>query len=367
MDKRTQLVIISPGDFSLPRGTPIRVRKIVEHLILSKDFDVTVFTVTDLSSYDVKVIRPVKSFIANIKLILKHYKNNGGQIFLCHTLTTGRYIVALKLLTRAKVVLEMHGFTAEEAYENNSINYVKYLVNRSIHRFVFFICDMVTTCSPTATNLIKKYNKETHTIFSGVDTDEFNPSVKPVYEFRRKDTDVIIGYAGNARYWQGIDFLLDAFRNLPPQLDGCRLVVLCSEIHNFEKSSNDRIEFLEKLPHKEMPGYLASCDILVIPRRFSVVNKLSIPSKVFEYLAMGKPVLASRTSDVFRVIVDGESGMLFEPGNTEDFYRCLEKLMNSHTRSFIGERAHERIRSMFAWDIQLSYMDKLLKNLAGNN
>jgi glycosyltransferase involved in cell wall biosynthesis len=107
------------------------------------------------------------------------------------------------------------------------------------------------------------------------------------------------------------------------------------------------------LEHGEVPGFLASCDILIIPRLSNRVNDISFPSKLPEYLAMGKPVVASRTSDSFRVIEDGVNGLLFTPGDKTGLKNILVNLIDFHLREEIGKNARQISTDKLCWEKQV--------------
>jgi len=103
------------------------------------------------------------------------------------------------------------------------------------------------------------------------------------------------------------------------------------------------------LPHQDVPKFMIDCDILVIPRPLTPVTKISYPSKLTEYLAMGKAVVISNMGDADQVIEDGVNGMLYTPGDMEGFIDKLLLLKDKSTRVSLGRRATETAQKM-SWD-----------------
>jgi glycosyltransferase involved in cell wall biosynthesis len=66
-------------------------------------------------------------------------------------------------------------------------------------------------------------------------------------------------------------------------------------------------------------------DIAVAPFR-PVENFYFSPLKLFEYLAMGKPVVASDVGQISEVIRDGDNGVLFEAGNVRSLAAALTRV-----------------------------------------
>ena len=70
------------------------------------------------------------------------------------------------------------------------------------------------------------------------------------------------------------------------------------------------------------------------------------PLKLFEYMAAGRAVVASRVGQVAEVVVDGVTGLLFEPGNLADLASCIRRLRNNAAlRKELGETPMPPARS----------------------
>jgi glycosyltransferase involved in cell wall biosynthesis len=64
------------------------------------------------------------------------------------------------------------------------------------------------------------------------------------------------------------------------------------------------------------------------------------PIKLFEYMAAGRAVVASRIGQVAEIVVDGVTGLLFEPGNCSDLVNCLQRLQkDAALRNELGRKA----------------------------
>src|SRR5690606_7711025 len=75
------------------------------------------------------------------------------------------------------------------------------------------------------------------------------------------------------------------------------------------------------------------------------------PLKLYEYLAAGLPVVASRIGQAARVIEDGQTGLLVPPGDPAALAGALRTLAGSRAlRARLGERARERAVRLHGWD-----------------
>lgn len=357
-----KVISVYRGSFHENRGTPLRVKNLIQQL--GSDDQIKIQTI----SADMDGVGDIPHFnlgtgkINRFKKFLNVIRNTDPDIVIGHTTNTFVFLIFSKFFLRKKVVLEMHGFIEEEERLFRNISRVEYLRVKLSNILLFISCDLITTCSETATKVISKYNKNTITLFGGVDTDLFNNKVVSQSFLKESATDIVIGYAGNTRKWQGLDFLLQTFEEVVSDCKRFKLALLLSEpLHNSQ--SRENVVVLPSVPHGEVPAFLSSCDILIIPRLRNRVNDLSFPSKLPEYLAMGKPVICSRTSDMHKIIEHQVNGLIFTPGNVSELKQCIYTLSQEDTRHKLGEGAHATIRENFTWEIQGKILAKALNDL----
>ena len=192
---------------------------------------------------------------------------------------------------------------------------------------------------------------------NGVDLSWFDPTLRgdAVRERLGLQGSLVIGFVGVLVGWTGIDWFLEALPRLGYLLD--KVVVLIIGQGNLEprllqiaatSGLGERIRLVGFVPHAEVPEYLASFDIAVAPYR-KVELFYNSPMKLYEYLAMGKPVIASRMGQSAELIKDGENGLLYEPDDADGMLKLLSLLIeDAALRARLGRAAHERSREM-AW------------------
>ncbi|HGY11001.1 MAG TPA: glycosyltransferase family 1 protein, partial [Desulfobacterales bacterium] len=152
---------------------------------------------------------------------------------------------------------------------------------------------------------------------NGVDVNRFHPvpSVKVRKRLGLADGTTVVGFSGNFSSWHRIDLLIRAVQQYPEEimllLIGTGPKQLLSVLKQIAKEKNDhRIIFAGPVPFNEMPEYLSACDILAMPQ--DEYDNHRSPIKLFEYMAMQKPVIASAVGQIAKVITNGENGLLFE-------------------------------------------------------
>lgn len=74
------------------------------------------------------------------------------------------------------------------------------------------------------------------------------------------------------------------------------------------------------------------------------------PLKLYEYMAAGKPIVASRCGQIANVIGDGVTGMLVEPGDKITFAHAINRLLdNPAERRRLGENARRQAVAHHSW------------------
>ena len=110
--------------------------------------------------------------------------------------------------------------------------------------------------------------------------------------------------------------------------------------------------FTGTVAHERVPQLLDACDILVSPHipLADGSDFFGSPTKVFEYMAMGKGIVASRLGQIGEVLEADETALLVEPGNVDELARAIVKLVESPgLRARLGARAREVAIQKHTW------------------
>lgn len=341
------------------RGTPIRVRNITSRLAENPKFLLAMATWDSSAPIPGVNWFPLKNnHREDIWAIVSFIRKERIDIVIGHTLSSWFLLCAVRLFTGAKIMLEMHGFPEEEAKLYGSISVPRYWMERIVFAITYLTVDLITACSETAAMRLRHYNRNTRTVYGGVDIAAFNRDVVPE---SRSVGKIRIGYVGNGRIWQGVPFLLETYERYFADDVSLELALLLSEQKGL--SIPPGVVVHPPVPHELAPSFLASCDILVIPRPQNEVNRLSFPSKLIEYMAMGKPVVASKTSDAHKVITDGQDGLLYEPGDMKGLADAIRTLKNPAIRERVGAAASETVKDSYTWDHQVGLVESAISEL----
>ncbi len=180
---------------------------------------------------------------------------------------------------------------------------------------------------------------------------DYHPgAVRVKYEL--KDA-FVIGFVGGFYPWHGLNFLLKAVKGIEQEKKGlCLFLVgegpMRDELTQTacELKLSSRLVFPGTVGYDDLPSYIKAMDICVMPNS----NDYGSPMKIFEYMAMAKPVVAPRLSPIEDVITDKLDGVLFQPQDIDSFKNCLAGLYDDlKTREAIGKKAKDTILSNHLW------------------
>jgi glycosyltransferase involved in cell wall biosynthesis len=214
---------------------------------------------------------------------------------------------------------------------------------------------------------------------NGVDVQRFHPGVNGD-DVRRQyglDDKTVVGHVGTFRRRHGVSTLVDAAAlavaaghdiHLLLVGDGPDSPRLRKRVR--ELGLDDCVTFTGLLPHRDVPAQLAACDILVSPQDENPDGSEfhGSPTKLFEYMAMAKPVVASDMGQVAKVLDNGESGMLVKPGDAAELCRALVALAKDQDlRKKLGARAVAVVAQRHTWDRHVERLISKLRSLAGRH
>ncbi len=158
-------------------------------------------------------------------------------------------------------------------------------------------------------------------------------------------------YAGLHGFFQGLDqvvniagrFEQDHFRFLffgeGPEKE--HLVRLARELN----ISN--VDFHPAVPHHEVPPILASLDVAVVPLKKEIRG--SVPSKIYEAMSSGVPVLLVGNGEAGKIIRDAEAGIAVTPGNREDLERSISEIAGDPARRRrMGEGGRNAVEKLYS-------------------
>jgi glycosyltransferase involved in cell wall biosynthesis len=181
-----------------------------------------------------------------------------------------------------------------------------------------------------------------------------------------------IFFVGIMREWAGVQYLIRAFAEIADkkELSDVRLLLVGGggDLESFKKLANelgigDRTIFTDSVPYEDVPHLMSLATIACAPFPYHKVTEKDLsPHKMVEYLAIGKPIVASAIPGMDKYIKDGESGLLFEPGDTKGLAeKFVYLLKNPKVMKKLSKGAYENAREGgFEWKDSVRSVEKAL-------
>ncbi|HYV25929.1 MAG TPA: glycosyltransferase family 4 protein [Candidatus Eisenbacteria bacterium] len=195
-----------------------------------------------------------------------------------------------------------------------------------------------------------------HTIPNGVNPNRFRGGLRPA-RFASMD-EFTVGFVGTLKSWHGLMTLAEAFAVLRRNDAGLRLLLVGDgpERDTFvnrvaELGVSEAVRLTGTVDPEEIPGLLASMDVAVAPYPRLPQFYFS-PIKVYEYMAAGLPVIASRIGQLEELIEHGVTGWLVPPGDAPALAAALKDVRYApvSVRERVGAAARSQVLKHHTWD-----------------
>ncbi len=200
---------------------------------------------------------------------------------------------------------------------------------------------------------------------NGVNPDLYSPNVDGSRVRRQYylDGKNVVGFIGTFGKWHGAEILVEAFGQLLRKFpeyqkriilfmigDGVTMPLVKRIVDKFSMKENCLLTGL--VPQEEGPKYLAACDILVASHKPNPDGTpfFGSPTKLFEYMAMGKGIVASNLDQIGEVLKHDQTAWLVKPGDVESLMVGLKILIDDRgRRERLGQAARKEVVYKYTW------------------
>lgn len=217
---------------------------------------------------------------------------------------------------------------------------------------------------------------------NGVDSDRYSPSVdgRSVRQRWGLESSLVVGFIGTFGAWHGAEVLAAAYeivlQRRPDLRASTRLLFIGDGPLRQRVSARvdagvarGHVVFTGLVPQADGPAHLAACDVLVSPH---VPNSdgtpfFGSPTKLFEYMAMGRPIVASDLDQIGQVLTHGESAWLVRPGDAAALADGIERVVDDPALARrLAERARADAVSRHSWRQHTQRIVDALASVAGS-
>lgn len=254
----------------------------------------------------------------------------------------------MELLWRAglPVLWEYHELIKQESYHCKFFNYPN-------------LIGVVTLSSYQAESFVR-YGLPPDKLFvapSGVDLDNFLPyqSRAEARQYLSLDpTARLIVYSGHLYDYKGIPTILEVAKLMPD----CQFILVggwAEDIAKVQKmvqaQAISNLQIKGHVPQSQIASYLYAADVLLLPTSRSwKLSEVTSPLKLFEYMAVKRPIVSSALPNVMTVLRDQENGLLVEPDQPIAFQQAITQLLEQPDfAQAIADQAYQTVQD-FTWE-----------------
>ncbi|MCP3740149.1 glycosyltransferase family 4 protein [Rossellomorea sp. BNER] len=212
---------------------------------------------------------------------------------------------------------------------------------RKLERFLYKKADhIVVVTNGYKDKLISLGIPETKisVIYNGVNPSDIKSPTRKIdikEQYNIPKDSFLVLYAGNIGAAQGLKTVVNAARKVN-QIDSSIFFLFIGEGVEKDalvKQANDfnltNILFIDSLPKKELESFYYETDVGIVSLKKQPLFEITIPSKLFDYMAMGVPTLVGVDGETREIVEKNNAGLFFEPENDEDFIRALLEAKNN--------------------------------------
>jgi glycosyltransferase involved in cell wall biosynthesis len=225
-------------------------------------------------------------------------------------------------------------------------------------RFLLRQARVITTSSHFLADRTRRYtDKEIHVVPFGVDCRVFRSSGRV-----NASSVVTLGFVKRLEAHYGPEHLIRAMGLIAAKYPQTKLLMAGSgemrgqlEALTRQLDLTRNISFLGTIEHRLIPEFLTNVDIFVMPSIWEGLGVAAIEAEAMEI-----PVVASRVGGVPEVVLDGESGILVEPGDSEQLAQAILTLIeNPALRRQMGKRGRMHVLANYRWEDNAALMERL--------
>ncbi len=216
-------------------------------------------------------------------------------------------------------------------------------------------------------------------IMNGVDLNKFSPDdVCGIETFRQQwglGDRFVCSYVGTIGMAHGLEVVLEAAEQLRASGrrdvafllvgDGARRDEL--EAATAERGLSDWVKFTGRQPREMMPTVLAASDACLVHLRATELFGTVIPSKIFETMAMARPIIMGVRGEALDIVMNAEAGIEMQPESADSLLQAIDELVGDDGAArAMGTAAREYVSKHFTRNTMANRYLQLLLAISGN-
>ena len=268
--------------------------------------------------------------------------------------------VLLSARWRVPLILEANGSEAKWRQDFSALHFPR--LAYACEQFILSRSNRISVVSDNAARDLLNSGAppdRLRTVPNGVDVERF-AGVDPV-NLSELDGAFTVCFSGLFYPWHGVRFLAEAFAQLHRERPDARLLLVgegeeapAVRAVLARHGALEATHFAGLIPRTEVPRYLAAADVLVSPHA-NVRDFIGSPIKLFEYMAAGRAIVATRVGQIPDMLRDGETALLVPPEDPQAMAVALARLQDDDDlRARLGATARREAQLGHSWEARVA-------------
>jgi len=314
-----------------------------------------------------------------LKYILDYVQKNGKPDFIYQRYSLNNYVgLKLSYILGIPLILEYNG-----SFLWMSRNWGRGVIFKKLTEKIEYLnlkyADLIVVVSKAMLNELVDRGIDPDKILinpNGVNAEKFNPSIKAEdlkQKYRLKNK-LILGFIGTFGQWHGAENIVKSYGKLlqehPEYKEKTRLFMIGDGVkmpevkENIEKYNiTDNVILTGLIPQEEAPKYLSVCDILINATDPNPDGSefFGSPTKLFEYMAMGKAIISSDLGQMKEILENEKTALLVKGGDIDELKNAMKRLIDDkELRKTLGKNARKEVEEKYTWD---KHVERILEKL----
>lgn len=312
-----------------------------------------------------------KSKIKYIIHLTRLVKLHHFDIIYTRNIVIGSIGLLLKKVWKSKLILEINGISSDERRliekqltKREKLNSIKIIFFGYFGIFIIKKADAIIAVTPGIKNYLIDHGVDKTKIWvikNGANTELFKPieDSNVLKELKNglhiNNDEKVVLFVGYLAPWQGVEYLLRAAPLIIKENSKTKFVIVGNgalrvklESLSKELGIGQNVLFTGAIHYDKVPLYLNISDVCIVLKR--KMRSGYSPLKLYEYMACGKPVIATNTEG-FEILEQYNAGILVNPEDSEELSNAIvELLQNKQLREQMGANGRKLVVREHSWE-----------------
>jgi hypothetical protein len=245
--------------------------------------------------------------------------------------------VAIASARRARLVLNVADLWPESAVQLGMLsNPLAIGAATALERFAYTHADAITVPTPGMRRILLERRQAADKVVhlpNAVDVGRFNPT-------QRRGSIRTILYCGTVGMAQGVGTLIEAARALREAHEDLAFEIVGDGAERVELEEHARsqgvrnVTFRGRMPRERIPEVIANADVTIMSLRDLPLFEDALPTKLLEYMAAGKPVVAAASGQVARLVQEIQCGIACRPEDAAGIAAAIRRLAADPSQAY---------------------------------